>query len=191
MEAVAFVIIGGALFSHAWYLLRLYPDGRTMGIFVGALGLAVLFTLTLDPMLLTGIGDDGTPLKDANPLAEVTVMKMVILLWAGYAIGVAAQALWEFDERAIGFYSAVLAAASAVAFFYFSSTLFDPYGNAVLISLSAATLVLSFLAGMAFFFYAIPFAVLQPVTGWFLLIGGIAVSGIGLAIVSTLIQARG
>jgi len=35
MEGVFFVLIGAALFSEAWYLLGLYSEGRTMGVFVG------------------------------------------------------------------------------------------------------------------------------------------------------------
>ena len=85
MEGLAFVFIGAALFSHSWHLLGLYPDGRTMGTYVGALGLATLIALPLTPMLLVG----GDP--DAFPLAEVTVMKMLIILWAGYAVGVGAH----------------------------------------------------------------------------------------------------
>ena len=130
----------------------------------------------------------GGDVKDANPLAELTVMKMLIIIWAGYAIGVAAQAIWDYDERAIGLYSAFLTAGSAVALFYFATQLFDAYGDAVSISLSAATLVLSLLAGIVFFYLSVPFTVLRLVAGWFLLVGSIAVAGIGLAIITTVIQ---
>ena len=52
MEAIFFVLIGVALFSHSWYLLGLYPDGRTMGLFTGGLGLASLIAITFAPMVL-------------------------------------------------------------------------------------------------------------------------------------------
>jgi hypothetical protein len=192
MEGVALVLIGAVMFNHSWYLLRLYPDGRTMGIFVGALGLAALATLTFDPMLLTGVGDDGTALRGANALAEITMLKLVIIVWAGYAIGVAAQAIWEFDERAIGFYSVVVAASSLVALIYYATTLLTPYGDDVQLSMIAATFFLAVPPAMVFSYYAIPaFSALQQVAGWFLLVGGIGVTTTGLVIVSTLIEARG
>jgi hypothetical protein len=192
MEGVALVLIGAIMFNHSWSLLRLYPDGRTMGIFVGALGLAALATLTFDPMLLTGIGEDGSALRGANPVAEITILKLVIIVWAGYAVGVAAQAIWEFDERAIGFYSVVVAASSLVALIYYATTLLTPYGDDVQLSMIAAMFFLAVPPAMVFSYYAIPaFAALQQVAGWFLLVGGIGVTTTGLVIVSTLIEARG
>ena len=193
MEGLALVLIGGALFAQSWNFLGLYPDGRAVGTIVGALGLAALITLVLDPMVL--IGDNlelmeqlGGDVKDANPLAELTVMKMLIIMWAAYAVGVGAQGIWDYDERALGLYSASLTAGSAVAFFYFATQLFDAYGDAVTIGLSAATLVLSVLAGMVFFYLTMPFTVLRLVAGWFLLVGSLAVSGIGWAIITTIIE---
>ena len=184
MEAIFLVLIGGALFSHSWYILELYPDGRTMGLLTGALGLGSLIALTFAPMVLVG----GDP--DANVLAETNIIKLLIVAWAGYAIGVGAQGLWDFDDRAIGFYSAILTAISAVALFYFAANLANAYGNDVVIALSAATLLLSILAGIVFFYLAIPFNALRQVAGWFLLVGSVVIVGIGLAIVSTIIEVR-
>ena len=184
MEAIFFVLIGVALFSHSWYLLGLYPDGRTMGLFTGGLGLASLIAITFAPMVLVG----GDP--DANVLAETNIIKLLIVAWAGYAIGVGAQGLWDFDDRAIGFYSALLTAISAVALFYFAANLANAYGNDVTIAMSAATLLLSILAGMVFFYLAIPFNALRQVAGWFLLVGSVVIAGVGLAIVSTVIEVK-
>ena len=193
MEGLALILIGGALFAQSWNFLGLYTDGRTVGAFVGVLGLAALITLVLDPMVL--IGDNlelmeklGGDVKDANPLAELMVMKMLIIMWAAYAIGVGAQGIWDYEERAIGLYSGFLTAGSAVALFYFATQLVDAYGDAVTIGLSAATLVLSILAGMVFFYLTMPFGVLRLVAGWFLLVGSIAVSIIGWAIITTVIE---
>ena len=182
MEAIFFVLIGAALFSSSWNLLGLYSDGRTMGLFTGALGLGSLTALTFAPMVFLG-GD-----ADANVLAEVNITKMLIVAWAAYAIGISAQGLWDFDERAIGFYSAILTAITAVAFFYFAANLGRAYGEAAALAVSAATLVLSVLAGMMFFYFAIPFNILRLVAGWFLLVGSVVLTAIGLALVSTLIQ---
>lgn len=182
MEAIFFVLIGAALFSSSWNLLGLYSDGRTMGLFTGALGLGSLTALTFAPMVFLG-GD-----ADANVLAEVNITKMLIVAWAAYAIGISAQGLWDFDERAIGFYSAILTAITAVAFFYFAANLGRAYGEAAALAVSAATLILSVLAGMMFFYFAIPFNILRLVAGWFLLVGSVVLTAIGLALVSTLIQ---
>ncbi len=184
MEGVAFILIVAALFSQSWYFLGLYPDGRTMSTYVGGLGALSLIAITMTPMLLTGAGGD----PDAFPLAETTIMKMLIIVWAGYALGVAAQGWFDFDERALGFFSAITAATSAVALVYFAVTLANPYGDAVSISLSAATLVLSILGGILFFYMAVPFNVLRLVAGWGVLLGSITVFGIGLAIITRVID---
>ena len=185
MEAVAFVLIGAALFSHAWYLLGLYPDGRTMGVMTGALGLGALIAITLPPLVLLGETFD----TDANLLAETTVMKMLIIVWAAYAVGVAAQGIWDLEERALGFFAAIATAGSAVAFFFFAATLGLAYGDAVSISMSAATLALTVLGGMLFFHLAIPFNGLRLVAGWFILVGSVAVAAVGWAVMATLIEA--
>ena len=60
---------------------------------------------------------------------------------------------------------------------------------AVAISISTACLVLAGLGGILFFCLAIPFNTLRLVAAWSLLLGSIAVAGIGWAIMSTLIEA--
>ena len=182
MEAFFFILIGAALFSHSWYLLELYPDGRTMGVFVAGLGLASLISITMVPMLLTGDGP-GT-----DVLAETTIMKTLVVLWAGYAIGVGAHGIWDFDERAIGFYSAFLAVASVVALIYFATELQSRYGDGAWLSISGATLLLTVLAGMLFFYLAVPFNVLRQVAAWFILAGSIAILALGLLILTTVIE---
>ena len=152
-----------------------------MGGFTAAAGLGALITLTLTPMLLIG----G---EESYLLAETTMMKMLIIVWAGYAVGVGAQGIWDFDERAIGFYAAFATIASIVALVYFSTVLFDPYGIAVTIALSMTTATLAIVGGMTFFHYAVPFNVLRLVAGWFMLVGSVVVAGIGFAIVGTIIE---
>ena len=164
-----------------------------MGAFVAALGLASLLTLVLEPMVL--IGDNlalmdrlGGDIRDANPLAELTVMKMLIITWAAYAVGVGATGIWDYEERAIGVYSAFLAVGTVVAFLFFAITLAPPYGEAVWLALSAATLTLSVLAVLVFFYLTVPFNVLRLVAGWFLLLGSLVVALIGWAIITTIIE---
>ena len=193
MEGLALILIGGALFAQSWNILGLYSDGRMVGAFVAALGLAALLTLVMDPIVLIGSNLElmaklGGDAGDANPLAELTVMKMVIVLWAVYAVGVGAQSIWDYEERAIGLYSAFLAAGTVVVFLFFAITLAAPYGAAVWIGLSAATLILSVLAGLVFFYLTVPFNVLRLVVGWFLLIGSLVVALIGWTIITSIIE---
>ena len=124
-------------------------------------------------MLLTGQG------TAAETLAETTIMKVLIVLWAGYAVGVGAHGLWDFDERAIGFYSAFVAVVSVVALIYFAVELQNRYPDDVSIAMSAGTLLLSILAGTLFFYLAIPFNVLRLVAAWFMLVGSMAVAAVG------------
>jgi len=188
MEALFLIFVGGALLSHAWYLLELYPDGRTSGLFTAGLGLASLIALTFDPMVLTGLTAGGEELAKADSFTETTILKGLIILWAGYGVGVGAHGLWDFDERALGFYCALVAIVSLVAMFYYAVSLDGVYGDGVWLGLTGAALVLTTLAGIMFFYLAIPFSVLRLVSAWFLLVGSAAVIVIGLSILTTAIR---
>ena len=153
-----------------------------MGLYVGGLGVVALIALMLTPMLLVG----GQPGSDV--VVETNLMKVLIILWAGYAIGVGAHGLWEFDDRAIGFYSAFLFAGSLIALVYYAIELEGVYGDDVWIGLSGAALALTVLSAMLFFYLAIPFIALRKVAGWFILVGSIAVAGVGFAILTSLID---
>ncbi len=149
---------------------------------MGGLGVVALIALMLTPMLLVG----GQPGSDV--VVETNLMKVLIILWAGYAIGVGAHGLWEFDDRAIGFYSAFLFAGSLVALLYYAIEIEGVYGDDVWLGLSGAALALTVLAAMLFFYLAIPFIALRKVAGWFILVGSIAVAGVGFAILTDLID---
>ncbi len=153
-----------------------------MGLYVGGLGVVALIALMLAPMVLVG-GQTGS-----DAVVETNVMKVLIILWAGYAIGVGAHGLWEFDDRAIGFYSAFLFAGSLIALVYYAIELEGVYGDDVWFGLSAAALVLTVLAAMLFFYLAIPFIDLSKVAGCFILVGSIAVAGVCFAILTDLID---
>jgi len=185
MEGIFLVLIGGVLFSQAWYVLGMYSEGRSMGIFVGGMGLIALGTIVFafEPVLLTGLDNGKTVADGAQVLGQITVMKAVVAVWGLYAIGVAASGLWDFDERAIGFYSAFAAVATLVPFLFFVGELERIYGGMVWLSLSGATLLLTMVATVMFFYQGLQFNVLRLLSGWSLLIGGVAVGGIGLAII--------
>lgn len=192
MEALGLILIAAALFCHSWYILGLYPDGRTAGIYVGAFGLAALISTTMAPMLL--IGGDAAAVADAGGdtsrsfysiaagLAETTMMKTLIIVWAIYAVGIGAQSLLDFDERAIGFSGAVAALVSLFAMFFFADTLLSPYGEEVVLVLTTSTLLLTVVAVTMFAYLAVPFNNLRPVAGWFNLVGSIVVFIIGVVI---------
>ena len=182
MEAVFLILVGAALFSQSWHIMGLYSDGRTVGIFVGGLGILSLMTaLVLDPMLLTGSGDKT--ISAANHLAEITATKVLIAVWGLYCIGVAAQALWDLEERALGFYSVVVTAVTAVVFLYYAGVLEPRYGESTWIGLSAASLLLAIISAVVFFALGFAFNVMRAVAGWTLLLCGGAVGVIGLAVV--------
>ena len=192
MEALGLILIAAALFCHSWYILGLYPDGRTAGIYVGAFGLAALISTTMAPMLL--IGGDAAAIADAGGdsarsfysiaagLAETTMMKTLIIVWSIYAVGIGAQSLLDFDERAIGFSGAVAALVSLFAMFFFADTLLNPYGEEVVLVLTASTLLLTIVGVTMVAYLAVPFNNLRPVAGWFNLVGSIAVFIIGVII---------
>ncbi len=197
MEALGLILIAAALFCHSWYILGLYPDGRTVGIYVGAFGLAALIATTMAPMLL--IGGDSAAIADAGGdtarnfysvaagLAETTMMKTLIIVWAIYAVGVGAQSLLDYDERAVGFSGAVAAVVSLFALFFFAGTLLDPYGEDVVLVLTTASLLLTIVAGTMFAYLGVPFSNLRPVAGWFNLVGSIAVFIMGVIIATEVI----
>ena len=187
MEGFALILMGAAIFSHAWHLLGLYSDGRTVGIIMATLGVGLLITLSFEPQLL-GLQGNGV-----QKLGEITMMKTLIVLWAAYAGAVAAQGWWDLEERAIGFYAAVLTAGSVVALIYFATNL-SQHGDlpgveavAVTVSFTAVSGILSVLGAMLFFYMAIPFYGLRLVAGWFSLVGSIGIIAVGLAIITTLI----
>lgn len=182
MEAVFLILIGAALFSQSWHIMGLYSDGRTVGILVGGLGvLSLAGVIVLDPMLLTGSGDKA--ISAANHLAELTTTKVLIAVWGLYCIGVAAQLLWDLEERAVGFYSVVVTVATAVVFLYYAGVLEPRYGESAWIGLSAATLLLTIVSALVFFALGFTFNVMRAVAGWALLLCGGAVGVIGLAVV--------
>jgi|GEM_PF-546433 hypothetical protein len=192
MEGIFFILIGAALFTQSWYILGLYSEGRTMGVLVGGLGLLALGTFMLggamDATLLV-VGDDVAidkiPAAAAKALQATTVLKALMMVWVAYTFGVAAHGLWEFEDRAIGFYSGLVAVVSLIAFLFFAIELRTVYSDAVWLTMAAAPAVLMLLAAISFFYLAWQWMVLRLVTGWFMLLGSGAVVGIGLVMIGT------
>ncbi len=189
MEGIFFILIGAALFTQSWYTLGLYSEGRTMGVLVGGLGLLALGTFalggTMDATLLVVNDGDGGKADAAKVLTEMTVLKALMMVWVVYTFGVAAHGLWEFEDRAIGFYSGFVAVVSLIVFLFFAIELRTVYTDAVWLLMAAAPAVLTLLAAISFFYLAFQWMVLRLVTGWFMLLGSGAVIGIGLVMIGT------
>ena len=179
MEAVFFILVGGALFSQSWNLLGLLAEGRSLGLLVGILALASLIALVIDPMLLE------SELHHSHWETNNIVFKSIIVLWAVYLLAAGAQNFLDLEERAVGLFAGFVSVISILAFLYFV-TRFAPeankYGEAVWLSLSVATLILAVNAGLTFFHQAIPFHVIRLVSGWFLLVGGSILGLVGVLV---------
>lgn len=188
MEGIGFILIGAALFSHSWYLMELYSEGRAVGVLMAAIGVGLLFTLTFDPQILGTVG------ADLDKTSDINVMKSLIVMWAVYSFAVAAQGYFDTEEhnvRPIGFFGAVLAIASALTLFYFGTVMGENgrIGDTAVIVFTLASLLLTLVAALLFFYLAIPFRALKPVVGWFMLIGGIIVMSVGLVVTTTIVVA--
>ena len=185
MEGIALILIGTAIFSHSWYLLGLYSDGRTIGVVMAALAVGLLVSLfAFNPQIL---GDQST--YAARQMGEVPVFKTIIVAWAIYAGVVAAQGIWDLEDRAVGFYAVPLTAISLVALFFFMQVWVDGGSDAVMVSLVTSGALLSIIGALLFFFMAIPFPGLRSVAGWAMLIESIALAAIGMTMVTTTISA--
>ena len=193
MEGLFLVLVGAALVVQSWQHLGLYSDGRTMGVVVGGVGVLMLGTFMLgssvEPILLTAAGEKGSTIAADDVAVSTALLTTLVVVWAVYAIAVGAAGLYDLDDRAIGFHSAITAVVSLVAFLYFAGEMDARYGENVMLALSGATLALTVLATMMFFFLAFGFNVLKVVSGWFLLIGGGVVGAIGLAVVAGAVAA--
>jgi hypothetical protein len=188
MEGFALILIGAAIFSHSWYLLGLYSDARPVGIVMAALAAGILITLTMQPQVVGYMGSNGVQL-----VGEMTMMKMLIVMWAVYAVIVAAQGWWDLEERSIGLYAAPLAVASAMGIFFFATQLSEHSdiagvdADGVTATMTGATAILTVLAVVLFAYMAKPVYALKSVAGWFMLAGSVGVMVIGLAIISTVV----
>jgi len=183
MEAAFLVLIGGALFAQSWNHLGLFAEGRGVGVVVGGLGLVSLVSLVMTPMLLEG------PATDPNVLANMTVIKGLILLWAVFVVAMAAQSYFDLEERAVGFFAGFVAIVSVVALVYFVAEMTNGYGgDGPWLTMAAATLILAINAGIVFFHQAIPFQAIRLVAGWFLLVGGSALGVLGLLVATTSVK---
>ena len=182
MEGIGLALIGAALFSHSWHILGLFSDGRTVGTLMAAIGLTLLISLTFEPQIVGSLGRN--PIEQ---LGEINVTKGLIVLWAIYAAIVAAQGIWDLEERALGFFSIALVGGSVVFLLFFLQLMLTGAEASVIIPFVLAGGLMSLVGLLLFFYMAIPFPALRQATGWLMLVGSIVVAVIGLAMITTVI----
>ena len=178
MEGIFFLLIGAAIFSQAWYVLGLYSEGRTMGVFTTGLGLlalgTIMFGTTITPTLISGEG--STEL--------MTALTALIVLWAIYSVAVGAHGIWDLDPRAIGFFSVFVSVTSLVVFLIFALSMAEggvfEHSLGTWLSMSVVPLLLTIISAIVFFYMAFELQVLRLVTGWFMLFGSAVIGLVGL-----------
>ena len=178
MEGIFFLLIGAAIFLQSWYVLGLYSEGRTMGVFTTGLGLltlgTIMFGTTITPALISGEG--STEL--------LTALTALIFLWAIYSLAVGAHGIWDTDPRAIGFYSIFLSIASLVVFLIFTLSMAEDgvfeHSLGIWLAMSSVPFILTIISAIAFFYLTFQLQVLRLVAGWFMLFGGTVIGLVGL-----------
>ena len=63
----------------------------------------------------------------------------------------------------------------------------EQLSNEAVVVLAGSSLALGVLSAMVFFHLAVPFRELRTVTGWFLLVGSVIITGLGLGVLFKLI----
>jgi hypothetical protein len=185
MEGISLILIGTAIFTHSWYQLGLYADGRTVGILMAGLAVALVVSLfAFEPQFLGTLSAN-----DALKEGETTVLRSLMISWAVYMAAIAAQGFWDLDERAIGFYGILLTALSIIALLFFLQVWINTEESALMVPFVVSGALLSVVGALLFFSMAIPFPGLRSVSGWAMLLESIVIAGIGMAMITTVISA--
>ena len=184
MEGIALILIGTAIFSHSWHLLGFYADARAVGIVMAGLAAVLLLSLfTFDPQFLDDVS------SGAIQGGAIATLKTLVVIWAIYAAIVAAQGIWDMEERALGFYSVLLTVMGIVALLFFLQVWIDGAEDILMLPLVISTAMLSIVGALQFFQMAFPFPALRGVTGWAMLIQSIVIVAIGMGMITTVIAA--
>ena len=178
MEPIFLVCIGAALFAHAWYAMGMYHDGRTTGVVVGALGAGALISLTVDPVLM------GTETTGSLRAAEVNVFKTLVVFWAIYAAAIAAHAIYDFDDRAIGFFGVPLAAVGCTVALFAATQMPDNYDWTAWLSVAISGLLLGLVGIVLFLNLGCGLRRLKGITAWTMLVFSVVLTAIGIAVLT-------
>ncbi len=179
MEPIFLVCIGAALFAHAWHAMGVYSDGRATGIVMGALGAGTLIALTVDPVLV------GTETRGALREAEVNVFTALIIFWSIYAGAMAAHGIYDFDDRAVGFFGIPLAAVSITVAVFASTQMPNDYDWPVWLSFALSGILLGLVGVVLFFNLACKLRALNGLAAWTMLVFSVVITAIGVAILTT------
>lgn len=176
MEPLFLILVAVLLFTQSWYLLRLYADPRTVGVIAAALALGLLAVASgqVDPV---EVGATAVPLTAA--------MQGVAVLWAVYAAGLAAHALWDFEDRALGPHSLVLLVATLVLGalpWLFGE---DEISTIAALLVTVASIILAVLVTLLFFHITFRIQRMKAVTAWSMVVGSTMVGFLGVAIYFT------
>ena len=179
MEPIFLICIAAALFAHAWYAMGMFNDGRSTGVVVAALGAGALIALTVDPVLV------GTETKGVAQAAEINIFTALIVLWAVYAGGLAAHGVYDFDDRAVGFFGVPLAAISITAAGYASTQMVNAYDWTVWLAIAVSGVLLGLVGIVLFFNLGCRMRALDGLASWTMLVFSVVIAAIGIAILTT------
>ena len=175
MELIFILVLPAALWAQSWYMLGLYSNPKTLGIIAASVGVTLIGLV----VFAGGVYQPGV----SEPVAANSALSAFILVWAFYALLVAAVTLWGFDERTVGFYSLFLWVVSLVytGYYFLGSELLGGAASANAISaiMGIVSLLLAVTAALVFFYLAPPFAKMRQTTGWFVLVISIIVAVLG------------
>ena len=166
MEIVFLILLPAALWAHAWYLLGFYTNPRTLGLIAAGVAIALLALVVQAPLGMLST-------------ASTAAMSAFILIWAVYALLVAAVGLWGFDERTVGFYSLFLWVISLIFVGYFFGGEFLSGAAIISVVMGVSALLLSVLAALLFFYLTPPLTRMRQATGWVFLIVSIIIALLG------------
>ena len=171
MELIFLLVLPAALWAQSWYFLGLYTNPRSLGVIAATVAITLIGLVVFGPAVAEPMVSDAAPLS------------AFVLAWALYAAMVAAVTLWGFDERTLGFYALFLWVISLLYVGYYflgGQMLADPSETGQLSWLmGVASLLLTVIAALVFFYLGPPFARMRQAAGWFTLVLSIIVAVLG------------
>lgn len=166
MEVIFLLILPATLWAQSWHFLGQFSNPKAMGTIATATAAA------LGGMVIFG---DGHGALDA-----------LVLVWAIYAAGIAAQGLAGHDEKTHGFFAlfATVVSVIYVVFYMQGQVLADGNAGAVSNNMGIAVALLAVIAAMNFFTHGAGFSKMRNATGWVQLVAasGVAIMG-GLTVI--------
>ncbi len=159
MEVIFLLVLPAALWAQAWNFLGQYSNPNAMGTIATATAAA------LGGMVIFGGGHGA--------------LDALVLVWAIYAAGIAAQGLAGHDAKTHGFYALFATVVSVIFVVYYmgGQVLASSNAGAVSSNMGIAVALLAIVAAMNFFYQGAGFSKMRNATGWVQLI---AASGVAL-----------